>query len=117
MFFIGLFSGYIPYLILLAVSSLCMVTYTMEKGVDQKENSTLEYADENTGDKTAVEKSIRYDDVQIDDHFIPIDEEKYTPVIFNRLRYISFNAHRKRHFNKYYASLFPNPPPGSLLLI
>lgn len=117
MFFIGLFSGYIPYLILLAVSSLCMVTFTIEKVTGEKENSTLEYADEDNKDKISVEKSIRYDDVQFEDHFIPIDEEKHTPVIFNRIRYISFTAHRKKHFNTYYSSLFPNPPPVSLSII
>jgi hypothetical protein len=111
MFFIGLFSGYIPYLILLAVSSLCMVTFTIEKVKAEKEDSSLEYAAAENIAKISDEKAIHYDDVQIEDQSILIDEEIHTPIIFNRIRHISFNAHRKKHFNTYYASLFPNPPP------
>jgi hypothetical protein len=111
MFFIGLFSGYIPYLILLAVSSLCMVTFTIGKVTDEKENPAHVYAEEDIVAKITDEKCIHFDDVHIEVHVIPIDEEKYTPVLFNRFQYISFSAHRKKHFNTFYSSLFPNPPP------
>jgi len=110
MFFIGLFSGYIPYLILLAVSSLCMVTFTIGKVTDEKD-TTIVYAGEDIAAKIVDEKCIHYDDVHLEVHVIPIDEEKYTPVLFNRFQYISFNAHRKKHYNTFYSSLFPNPPP------
>jgi hypothetical protein len=117
MFFIGLFSGYIPYLILLAVSSLCMVTFTIEKVKAEKEDSSLEYAAAENIAKISDEKAIHFDDVQFEVEFFSIDEDSYTPVKFSSLPYISFNAHRKKHSKPCYSSLFPNPPPVLLSII
>jgi len=114
MLFFGLFSTPVPYIVLAAVYSLYLISFSVDKLTAGKELSNpgcieLKIITENSN---SIEKAFNYYNIQFVDFYLPSQPGSKMPAVpdLNIPRLIS---EKKVISHCFYFPLFPNPPPST----